>query len=177
MLFVAAEITKEETWWSGVCSQFFSFRSTIATTSKCTYSMCGYFLAIFLWWHYCFSSSWRASWLGPFTIVDVTIVSPILAHMPVNFYLGKAAQIAENSKYSKHWLACHDAGYGFLGFAADCFGCLAPETAKMLTRIAHMSYPSTYKFRHSSWCCSPTGSSSRNRCIFLISFCPYTVCS
>ena len=60
--------------------------------------------------------------------------------------MGRVARIAEDSKYSKHWLACHDARYGFLGFAADCFRCLTPDTAKMLTRLAHIlesikSYP------------------------------------
>ena len=40
------------------------------------------------------------------TCVDVTIVSPILAHMPATFHPSKAAPIAEDSKYSKYWLAC-----------------------------------------------------------------------
>ena len=55
------------------------------------------------------------------TCVEVNIDLPILAHMPANFYPGKA-RIAEDSKYSKQWLACHHPGYGFLGFAANCFG-------------------------------------------------------
>ena len=38
------------------------------------------------------------------TCVDVTIVSPILAHMPETFYSGKAARIVEDNEYY-----CYDA--------------------------------------------------------------------
>ena len=80
------------------------------------------------------------------TCVDVTIVSPILAHVSSTFYPGKAARIAEDSKYSKHSLACQDTGFGYLGFAADCFCCLAPDTTKTLTRLAYKIVPTIPSF-------------------------------
>eukprot|EP01037_Dinobryon_pediforme_P042814 gene42814-53439_t len=66
--------------------------------------------------------------------------------MPVKFVSGKVAHIAEDSKYAKHSMACSDAGFGFVGFAADAFGCFVPSAIQMLKRIAHMlettkSYP------------------------------------
>jgi hypothetical protein len=70
------------------------------------------------------------------TCVDVTVVSPIKAHMPVNFVAGKDAKSAENEKFRKHEDACREAGYEFIPFAVDAFGGLAPESLKLLRLIA-----------------------------------------
>jgi hypothetical protein len=70
------------------------------------------------------------------TCVDVTVVSPIKAHMPVNFVAGKDAKSAENEKFRKHEDACREAGYEFIPFAVDTFGGLAPEALKLLKLIA-----------------------------------------
>jgi hypothetical protein len=70
------------------------------------------------------------------TCVDVTVVSPIKAHMPVNFVVGKDAKCAEHDKYLKHEDACREAGYEFIAFAVDVFGGLAPEAIKLLRVIA-----------------------------------------
>jgi hypothetical protein len=70
------------------------------------------------------------------TCVDVTVVSPIKANMPVNFVAGKDAKSAENEKFRKHEDACREAGYLFKPFAVDVFGGLAPEALKLLRLIA-----------------------------------------
>jgi hypothetical protein len=70
------------------------------------------------------------------TCVDVTVVSPIKAQMPVNFVVGKDAKSAEHDKYLKHEDACREAGYEFIAFAVDVFGGLAPEAIKLLRLIA-----------------------------------------
>jgi hypothetical protein len=70
------------------------------------------------------------------TCVDVTVVSPIKAHMPVNFVVGKDAKTAEHEKFRKHEDACREAGYEFIPFAVDIFGGLAPEALKLLRLIA-----------------------------------------
>ena len=53
------------------------------------------------------------------TCIDVTVVLPVLATMPVNIRAGAAALQAEESKYRKHFDPYKSAGYRFLGFALD----------------------------------------------------------
>ena len=74
---------------------------------------------------------------GP-TCIDVTVISPVLAAMPVNFRAGAAAPQAEESKYRKHFDDCKSAGYNFLGFALDAFGVLAPDASAFLFRLASL---------------------------------------
>jgi hypothetical protein len=80
--------------------------------------------------------------------VDVTIVSPINAHMPATFTPGKEARQAEEAKYDKHLLPSNCHGYNFVPFAADIFGILAPDARTMLTRIASMHEVSRGLSRH-----------------------------
>ena len=56
--------------------------------------------------------------------------------MPVTFFPGKAAQLAEDEKFAKHSLACEAAGFFFLPFAVDCFGVLTSSARSTLKRIA-----------------------------------------
>ena len=72
------------------------------------------------------------------TCVDITVVSPILASMPVRFRPGAAALLAEETKYRKHLDACNAAGYCFQAFAADAFGVLAPDALSLLSRLARI---------------------------------------
>ena len=70
--------------------------------------------------------------------VDCTVVSPIRSTHPPspNFKVGLAARIAEEDKYNKHLIATNAANLGFLAFAADCFGVLAPDALSLLSRIS-----------------------------------------
>ena len=65
------------------------------------------------------------------TCVDITVVSPILATMPVRFRSGAAVLLAEGTKYRKHLDACNAAGYCFQAFAVDAFGVLAPDALSL----------------------------------------------
>ena len=72
------------------------------------------------------------------TCVDITVVSPILANMPVHFRPGAAAGCAEENKYRKHFDACNTAGFFFTAFAVDTFGVLAPDAVAFLYRLARL---------------------------------------
>ena len=78
------------------------------------------------------------NWDRPRTCVYTTVVSPILASMPVTFVLGAAALAAQEAKYEKHQDVCAASGHPFIAFAADTFGGLAPDSRSMLKRIASL---------------------------------------
>ena len=70
--------------------------------------------------------------------VDCTVVSPIRSSSspPLNFKVGLAAYMAQEDKYDKHLVATNAANLGFLAFAVDCFGVLAPDALSLLSRIS-----------------------------------------
>ena len=70
------------------------------------------------------------------TCVDTTVVSPVVAVMPVHFRPDAAAFFAEEAKYNKHFAACEAAGDYFKAFAVDVFGVLAPDASALVNRFA-----------------------------------------
>jgi hypothetical protein len=70
--------------------------------------------------------------------VDVTVVSPIKANMPVTFIAGKDALRAQQDKISKHADACFNGGFYFAAFAVDVFGVLAPGALSLLKHVASL---------------------------------------
>ena len=67
--------------------------------------------------------------------VDVTVVSPLVTNNQAEIVVGHSAQQAERRKHEKHAAACEAAGFGFLAFAVDVFGVLAPEAKELLKRV------------------------------------------
>jgi hypothetical protein len=78
--------------------------------------------------------------------IDVSVVSPLISGPQGIIVVGKKAKEAERLKFSKHLLACEQAGFGFKAFVVDVFGVLTEASQVLLDRVCYslcrlFSYP------------------------------------
>nr|GEW76620.1 putative reverse transcriptase domain-containing protein [Tanacetum cinerariifolium] len=77
---------------------------------------------------------------GKHACVDLTGVSPLVRLSSRSFTAGHAALKATSGKVTKHEKACIENQHMFIPFTFDSFGCLAPEAAKLLSRVQRVMH-------------------------------------
>jgi hypothetical protein len=75
-------------------------------------------------------------WIGgKHACVDLSGVSPLLGLRTEDFIVGQAASKVASNKVVKYEKACSDNQHGFISFAFDTFGFLAPYVVDLLQKV------------------------------------------